>query len=62
MLVAVVGKLFVRDLANAGTVERIVTFIGVGLGLLAIGYFAPVPPASGEVEGAQNTAARKTDG
>jgi len=48
LLAAVVGKLFVLDLANAGTVERIVTFIGVGLGLLAIGYFAPVPPGSVE--------------
>jgi len=51
LLAAVVGKLFVLDLANAGTVERIVTFIGVGLGLLAIGYFAPAPPGSREADG-----------
>ena len=48
LLAVVVGKLFLFDLANAGTVERIVTFIGVGIGLLAIGYFAPVPPGSSE--------------
>ncbi len=48
LLAAVVGKLFLLDLANAGTVERIVTFIGVGLGLLAVGYFAPVPPGNRE--------------
>lgn len=48
LLVAVVGKLFLLDLANAGTVERIVSFIGVGLGLLAVGYFAPVPPGRRE--------------
>jgi uncharacterized membrane protein len=50
LLAVVVGKLFLLDLANAGTVERIVTFIGVGIGLLAIGYFAPVPPGSSEVD------------
>jgi len=44
LLAAVVGKLFLLDLANSGTIERIVTFIGVGVGLLAVGYFAPVPP------------------
>lgn len=48
LLAVVVGKLFLLDLASAGTVERIVTFIGVGIGLLAIGYFAPVPPGSTE--------------
>ncbi|MBX3665190.1 MAG: DUF2339 domain-containing protein [Burkholderiales bacterium] len=64
LLAAVVGKLFMLDLANAGTVERIVTFIGVGLGLLAIGYFAPVPPGSreSEGEGARDAAARRTVG
>lgn len=40
----VVGKLFLVDLSNAGTVERIVSFIGVGTLLLVIGYFSPVPP------------------
>jgi uncharacterized membrane protein len=40
----VVGKLFLVDLSNAGTVERIVSFIGVGSLLLVIGYFSPVPP------------------
>jgi uncharacterized membrane protein len=40
----VVVKLFLVDLGQAGTVERIVSFIGVGLLLLLIGYLAPVPP------------------
>ena len=48
LLAAVVAKLFLLDLANTGTLARIVSFLGVGLLLLAIGYFAPVPP--GEVE------------
>jgi len=40
----VVVKLFLVDLSNVGTVERIVSFIGVGSLLLVIGYFSPVPP------------------
>jgi hypothetical protein len=44
LLAAVVVKLFLVDLANSGTVERIVSFIGVGALLLVIGYLAPVPP------------------
>jgi uncharacterized membrane protein len=44
LLGAVVVKLFLVDLGQAGGVERIVSFIGVGLLLLLIGYLAPVPP------------------
>lgn len=40
----VVAKLFVVDLSGIGTVERIVSFIVVGLLMLVIGYFSPVPP------------------
>jgi uncharacterized membrane protein len=40
----VVVKLFVIDLSGVGTVERIVSFIGVGLLMLLIGYLSPVPP------------------
>jgi len=40
----VVIKLFLVDLGNTGTVERIVSFIGIGLLLLVVGYFAPAPP------------------
>jgi uncharacterized membrane protein len=45
LLAVVIIKLFVNDIAQAGNVTRIVTFLGVGALLLAIGYFAPVPPA-----------------
>ena len=40
----VVVKLFVIDLGNSGTVERIISFIGIGALLLVVGYLAPVPP------------------
>lgn len=40
----VVLKLFLVDLGNSGTVERIVSFIGIGALLLVVGYFAPAPP------------------
>lgn len=40
----VVVKLFIIDLSNTGTVARIVSFIGVGLLLLIVGYFSPAPP------------------
>lgn len=40
----VVAKLFLIDLADRGTVERIVSFMVVGVLLLVVGYFSPVPP------------------
>jgi uncharacterized membrane protein len=44
LLALVVAKLFFVDLSQVGGVERIVSFIGVGVLLLVIGYMAPVPP------------------
>ena len=51
LLAVVVGKLFLVDLANTGTVARIVSFLGVGVILLIIGYVAPVPPGVKEARG-----------
>jgi uncharacterized membrane protein len=48
LLGVVVVKLFLVELAQSGTVTRIVSFIGVGLLLLLIGYLAPVPPVRKE--------------
>jgi uncharacterized membrane protein len=48
LLALVVVKLFLVDLSQVGGVERIVSFIGVGLLLLLIGYLAPVPPRRAE--------------
>jgi len=40
----VVAKLFLVELAARGSLTRIVSFIVVGLLLLVVGYFAPLPP------------------
>jgi uncharacterized membrane protein len=44
LMALVVAKLFLVDLGNTGTVARIVSFLGVGVMLLVVGYFAPAPP------------------
>jgi uncharacterized membrane protein len=44
LLGLVVAKLFLADLAGVGSVARIVSFIGVGAMMLAVGYLAPLPP------------------
>jgi uncharacterized membrane protein len=46
----VVIKLFTVDLGNSGTIERIISFIGVGVLLLVVGYFAPAPPRQTSTE------------
>lgn len=47
LLALTVVKLLLVDLANSGGGERIVAFIGVGILMVAVGYFAPLPPAAG---------------
>ena len=44
LLGVVVGKLFLVDLARLGGLERIVSFVGVGVLMVVVGYYAPVPP------------------
>jgi uncharacterized membrane protein len=44
LLGVVVLKLFLFDLSRLHGLGRIVAFLGVGVLLLAIGYFSPVPP------------------
>ncbi|MDD2719944.1 MAG: DUF2339 domain-containing protein [Gallionella sp.] len=48
LMALVVAKLFLVDLSRVGTVERIVSFLGVGILLLMLGYFSPVPPRKEE--------------
>ena len=43
-MAVVVAKLFLVELGNSGGIARIVSFIVVGLLLLLVGWFAPVPP------------------
>ncbi|KAB8059523.1 DUF2339 domain-containing protein [Janthinobacterium sp. FT14W] len=46
LLGLVVLKLFAIDLSNVGGIERIVSFVGVGLLMVLIGYLAPFPKAA----------------
>ncbi|MES2943017.1 MAG: DUF2339 domain-containing protein [Pseudomonadota bacterium] len=46
LLGLVVVKLLLIDLSNVGGAERIITFIAVGVLMLVVGYFAPLPPKS----------------
>lgn len=50
LLSVVVIKLFMFDLSRISGIERIVAFIGVGILLLLIGYFSPLPPRSEATE------------
>jgi len=45
LLAVVIAKLFLIDLSRIGSIERIVSFVGVGLLMLVVGYFSPLPPA-----------------
>jgi uncharacterized membrane protein len=48
LLAMVVLKLFTIDLSGIGTIARIVSFIAVGILMLLIGYFSPLPPKTRE--------------
>jgi uncharacterized membrane protein len=50
LLGVVLLKMFLVDLSRTGTVARIVSFIGVGILMLIIGRFSPVPPSRREEE------------
>ncbi|MGY0195928.1 DUF2339 domain-containing protein [Leptothrix sp. BB-4] len=50
LLAIVMLKLLVVDLSGSGTVTRIVSFIGVGVLMLVIGFVAPLPAARAQVE------------
>ena len=57
LMAAVVAKLFLVDLSNIGGVERIVSFIGVGLLMLIIAYVAPLPLKSAAASAARGEVA-----
>jgi uncharacterized membrane protein len=51
LLVVTVIKLLLFDLADTGTLTRIVSFIVVGGLILIVGYFSPLPPKDTESKG-----------
>lgn len=48
LVAVVVAKLFLIELSDRGGLERIVSFIGVGILLLVVGYFAAAPSSREE--------------
>ncbi|HEY8508172.1 MAG TPA: DUF2339 domain-containing protein [Steroidobacteraceae bacterium] len=48
LMAVVIAKLFLIDLSRIGTIERIVSFVGVGVLMLVVGYLSPLPPARKE--------------
>jgi uncharacterized membrane protein len=52
LIALVVVKLFLLDLS--GLIERVASFIGAGLIMLAMGYFVPIPPTKDEVNSLKN--------
>ena len=49
-LALVVAKLFLVDLSSVGSVARIVSFVGVGMLMVLIGYLAPYPNPAEKTE------------
>ena len=48
LLTVTVIKLFVFDLADTGTLTRIVSFLVVGALIVVLGYVSPLPPEDAE--------------
>jgi uncharacterized membrane protein len=55
LLGLVMLKLLLVDLSGSGTVTRIVSFIGVGVLMLVIGYVAPLPDSESRPDEPKNT-------
>jgi len=62
LIALVVAKLFFVELSNRGGLARIVSFIGVGVLLLVVGYFAPLPPKRADAEPDQAKPANESEG
>lgn len=62
LIALVVAKLIFVELSNRGGLARIVSFIGVGVLLLVVGYFAPLPPKRVEAAPAADKPAPETEG
>lgn len=57
VLAVVIAKLIFLDLSHTHTITRIISFIGSGLIMLVIGYFAPLPPKAKEQDPQKETEA-----
>jgi uncharacterized membrane protein len=62
LIALVVAKLIFVELSNRGGLARIVSFIGVGVLLLVVGYFAPLPPKRVDAEPAADKPTPDTEG
>lgn len=62
LLAVVVAKLFLIDLSRVGSIERIVSFVVVGVLMLVIGYFSPLPPPKDDDKDAAPAAAAHSPG
>ncbi|WP_339544937.1 DUF2339 domain-containing protein [Pseudomonas sp. RA_35y_Pfl2_P32] len=62
LIALVVAKLVFVELSNRGGLARIVSFIGVGVLLLVVGYFAPLPPKRVEAAPEPHEAANESEG
>ncbi len=49
LMAVVVGKLFLVDTADSGTLARVISFMTVGVLLLVVGYVSPLPPPKREM-------------
>jgi len=48
LLATLIAKLFFVDLSSVGSIERIISFVGVGVFMLVISYYAPLPPRASQ--------------
>ncbi|TVT83321.1 DUF2339 domain-containing protein [Pseudomonas sp. H3(2019)] len=62
LIALVVAKLVFVELSNRGGLARIVSFIGVGVLLLVVGYFAPLPPKRAEPTSGPEKPANESEG
>ncbi|WP_426201830.1 DUF2339 domain-containing protein [Pseudomonas sp. TWP3-1] len=62
LIALVVTKLIFVELSNRGGLARIVSFIGVGVLLLVVGYFAPLPPKRVDAAPVADKPAPETEG
>ncbi|APC16437.1 hypothetical protein BLL42_12105 [Pseudomonas frederiksbergensis] len=62
LIALVVAKLVFVELSHRGGLARIVSFIGVGVLLLVVGYFAPLPPKRAEPTPGPENPANESEG